>query len=64
MESTPMSRFLLRLRERALRCYEIFLYSLLVAMAFLILMPADPAAARDGEVQCGNIQSSATVMHR
>lgn len=63
---TPFSRFLLRLRDRALRCYEIFLYALLVSLGFLVAMPADPAAAAtdDDEVQCGKAHSSAVVISR
>lgn len=64
MDSTPFSRFVLRLRDRALRCYEIFLYTLLVAMLFLIAMPSDSRAVQEDGIQCGNIHSSAVVMNR
>jgi hypothetical protein len=63
MNSTPFSRFLLRLRDRALRGYEILLFGMLVAMALVIGWSADPAGA-DAAVQCGNIQSSTVVISR
>jgi hypothetical protein len=61
---TPFSRALLRLRQGALRCYEIFLYALLVSMTLLIAMPAASSAGDDDAVYCGKNQSSATVMAR
>lgn len=60
-----LSRFASRLRQQALRWYEIVLCSLLLALA---LATVAPAASHDGErdeaVQCGNIQSSTVVRQR
>ena len=56
------SRFFLRLRQRALRGYELLLYAFLLALAFGVGLAASPVAAEDG--QCGNIQSSPHVMTR
>jgi hypothetical protein len=59
----PWSRFFLRLRQRALRLYELGMLALLVTAAVVATLPGgaheDAAAA-----QCGNIQSSTVVMHR
>jgi len=60
----PISRLVVRLRQQALRCYEIGLYALLLAMAAAVAMPVSSAEAEDAPVQCGNIQSSAVVMAR
>jgi hypothetical protein len=57
---TSIHRFFLRLRRRAVRCYELLLYALLLALAFGVLLAGSPDAADD--VQCGKIHSSATVM--
>ena len=59
---TPTSRFLLRLRQRALSGYELLLYALLLAFVFAVGLASSPAGAED--VQCGNIQSSAVVITR
>ncbi|HEX2545793.1 MAG TPA: hypothetical protein VHL79_12990 [Ramlibacter sp.] len=64
MTSTPRSRFLLRLHAASLRCYEVFLFAAIVAMALVVALPAEPLAAGDDSVQCGNIQSSADVISR
>ena len=59
---SPFSRFLLRLRRHLLRGYELGMSALLLAVAFAALAPL--AGAGEPEAQCGNIQSSATVMQR
>ena len=56
------SRFLVRLRDRALYGYELLLYAFLLALAFGVGLAASPAAAED--VQCGNIQSKPHVIIR
>jgi hypothetical protein len=61
---TDRPRLSLRLRNRALRCYEIGLYAVLVAMAFAVALPAPAVDAGDDGVQCGKAQSSTVVMHR
>ena len=62
---TPWSRALLRLQQRLLRCYEYFLFALLLAMAMLAAWPASPVQAAAPEPdQCGKNQSSPTVMNR
>jgi hypothetical protein len=58
------SRLAIRLRQHALRCYEIALYALLAAMAVAGALPASSAEAQDRPLQCGNIQSSAVVIAR
>ena len=59
---TPKHRFLLRLRQHALRGYELLLYAFLLALAFSVGLAASPVAAED--VQCGNIQSKPQVITR
>jgi hypothetical protein len=61
---TKFSRFAWRLRRRALRGYEIALYGLLVAMALATALPAASFETEEAPAQCGNIQSSPTVMTR
>lgn len=61
---SPFSRFLLRLRRHLLRGYELGMFALLLAVAFAALAPMAGAGAGEPQAQCGNIQSSATVMHR
>lgn len=61
---TKFSRFAWRVRQRALRWYEIGLYALLLAMALAVALPAASSEAEDVPAQCGNIQSSPTVMTR
>jgi hypothetical protein len=61
---SKLQRFALRLRQQALRWYEIVLCATLLALALAV---AAPSSAHDGEeaaVQCGNIQSSTVVMQR
>ena len=59
------SRFLIRLRRQFLRCYEVSMSALLIAVAVAALLPTTRAdAGSREEAQCGKIQSSATVMHR
>jgi len=55
-------RFLLRLRQRAVRCYEMLLYALLLALAFGAVLAGTPTGAEDA--QCGNIHSSPSVIVR
>jgi hypothetical protein len=52
------ARFARRLRQRALRCYELVMFALLLAVALAAAWPAVGAAA----LQCGKIHSSATVI--
>jgi hypothetical protein len=61
---TDRPRFSLRLRQRALRCYEIGLYAVLVAMALAVGLPAAALDFEDDAAQCGKAQSSALVMTR
>ena len=59
-----VSRFLSRLRQEALRWYEILLCALLLALALSV---AAPAAEQETEVdapQCGNMRSNTAVMTR
>lgn len=62
---TALSRLFLRLRKRALRCYEIGMLALLVGGAVVATLPsaASTEAAAAG-TQCGNIQSNAVVIVR
>ena len=55
-------RLLLRLRQRAVRCYEMLLYALLLALAFGAALAGTPPGGEDA--QCGNIHSSASVIVR
>ncbi|RZI97452.1 MAG: hypothetical protein EOO54_29760 [Haliea sp.] len=57
-----LSRLASRLRQQALRWYEILLCAVLLALALSIAAPAHEPAA--DAVQCGNIQSSTVVMQR
>jgi len=57
---TPMRRVFLRLCRRAVYCYELVLYALLLALTLGVALAGSPAAA--GDAQCGNIQSSAAVI--
>ena len=59
---TPTHRFFLRLRQRAVRGYELLLYAFLLALAFGVGLAASPVAAED--TQCGNIQSRPDVITR
>ena len=65
---SPLSRLFLRLRKRALRCYEIGMLALLVSGAVVATLP--PAASTEAAngvataTQCGNIQSNAVVIVR
>ena len=59
-----LSRFASRLRQQAVRWYEILLCAFLLALALSV---AASAADRDGEndaPQCGNSRSSTVVMQR
>ena len=55
------ARFLLRLKRRAMRGYELLLYALLLSLALAV---AHAAVAGGEELQCGQIQSSTPVMAR
>jgi hypothetical protein len=61
---SDFSRFALRLRQRALRWYELGLCAALLAMVFAVALPSSAPDAEDAPAQCGNIQSSTVVMHR
>lgn len=61
---TPIERFFLRLRRRALRLYELGLYATLVALALSLVWPGDAPAFAEADAQCGQIQSSAVVMKK
>ena len=58
---TDLSRFLLRLRRRALQCYDLLLYVMLVALALVAFVPAS-GEAQDDAVHCGKNQSSTVVI--
>ncbi len=59
---SPTRRIFLRLRDRAVRCYELLLYALLLSLGLGVVFAA--AEAADDPVQCGNIHSSSGVMTR
>jgi hypothetical protein len=61
---TVRPRISLRLRQRALRCYELGLYAVLVAMAFAVGLPAVAVDLDEEAAQCGKAQSNALVMNR
>jgi hypothetical protein len=65
---TAWTRLFLRLRKRALRCYEIGMLALLVAGAVVAGLPATAAApsaaGAAAATQCGNTQSNAAVIVR
>lgn len=58
---TPASRFYFRLRRRALQCYDLLLYVMLVALTLVALVPAS-GEAQDDAVHCGKNQSSTVVI--
>lgn len=60
--SDNTQRLLLRLRRRAVHCYELVLYALLLALALAVAHAA--ASAAGDEAQCGNTQSSVDVIAR
>jgi hypothetical protein len=60
---TEHQRLFLRLRQRALQCYEYLLYAMLLALAGGVALTAS-SAAQDESAQCGKIQSSAAVISR
>lgn len=60
---TSTQRFLLRLRERAVRGYELLLYAFLLSLAFGVVLAGSPAAGEE-PAQCGNIHSSTGVYTR
>jgi hypothetical protein len=59
---TDFQRLCLRLRDRAVRWYELLLYALLLSLTFAVVFAATEAA--DDAVQCGIIHSSTGVMTR
>jgi hypothetical protein len=61
---TRGQRLVLRVRRRAVRCYEITLFMLLGALALGVGITVASAEPDDGTVQCGNIQSSTVVISR
>lgn len=60
---TSTQRLFLRLRERAVRGYELLLYAFLLALVFSVVLALPPAAGEE-PAQCGNIQSSTGVYTR
>jgi hypothetical protein len=60
---TDRPLFSLRLRQRVLRCYEVGLYTVLIAMALAVVLPS-VASGSDDDAYCGNTQSSAAVITR
>jgi hypothetical protein len=60
---SPFSRFLLRLHQQLLRCYEVGMLLVLLAVALAAVVPA-AADAEPALAYCGKNQSSAAVMHR
>ena len=58
---TDFQRLLMRLRRRAVYCYELLLYALLLSLAFAV---AHAAAASSDDAQCGQIHSSTPVIAR
>ena len=59
---SKLHRLSLRLRQQALRWYEILLCAVLLALALSIATPAQESDA--DAVQCGNAQSNTAVMQR
>lgn len=57
---TPIDRFLLRLRRRLLRGYELLLYALLLALAGGTVLAAASGAGPD--THCGSIHSTMGVI--
>lgn len=60
---SKLHRFALRLRQQALRWYEILLCAMLLALALAVASPL-PALGEEEAVQCGNTQSSSGVYTR
>jgi hypothetical protein len=60
---TSTQRFFLRLRERAVRGYELLLYAFLLALMFSVPLAASPAAGEE-PAHCGNAHSSSGVYTR
>jgi hypothetical protein len=56
-----IQRLWLRLRDRAVRCYELLLCALLLSLTFAVVFAA---AEADDTVQCGTIHSSTGVITR
>jgi hypothetical protein len=57
-------RFSLRLRQRALRCYEVGLYAALVAMAVAVALPSVASGGDEDAAHCGKNQSNTDVITR
>jgi len=58
---TATQRLLLRLRRRAVRCYELLLYAMLLALALGVVLAASPAPE---EAHCGRTHSTSGVITR
>ena len=58
---TSFQRTLLRVRRRAVYCYELLLYALLLSLALGVAWSASPTSD-DG--YCGKTHSNATVITR
>jgi hypothetical protein len=61
---TDTQRLLLRLRQRALRLYELVLCGMLLGIASGVGISVASAEPDGDSVQCGNIQSSTVVISR
>ena len=59
---TDRSRLLVRLRRRALQCYDLLLYAMLVALGILAAVPASSGESQEEAVHCGKNQSSTVVI--
>ncbi|HEX7891891.1 MAG TPA: hypothetical protein VF522_21265 [Ramlibacter sp.] len=59
-----LHRFAIRLRQEALRWYEILLCAMLLALAWAIASPLAASGEEEAAVQCGNTQSSSGVYTR
>jgi hypothetical protein len=61
---TDTQRVFFRLRQRALRCYELLLYALVLALAGGVALAGSSAQRPDDAVQCGSAHSSTGVITR
>ena len=61
---TDLTRFLHRLRRRALQCYDLLLYAMLVALGILAAVPAASNEPQEDPIHCGKNQSSTVVIVR
>lgn len=60
---TSTQRLFQRLRERAVRGYELLLYAFLLALMFSVALAVPPALGEE-PAQCGNSHSSTGVYTR